>query len=313
MRSLWKTHAPLTAVSLSMVAVLVACGAGLLLDPRIIAGAPAWLKPAKFAASIAIYGFTVTWFLHYLPDWPRTRRIAGWTMAMVSLIEMGTIAMQAWRGTTSHFNVGTTFDRTIFAVMGVAILAIWIASIAVAVALWRQRFADAALGAALRFGMTIAVAGAGMGGLMTRPTEAQLATARATRHVETVGAHTVGGPDGGPGLPGTTWSTAHGDLRVPHFLGLHAMQVLPLVSIVLARSRRISSDDRARLVRVAGASYGALAAILLWQALRGQSIVAPDAATLVALGAWALATIAVAGGRMARAVTSAPLTPLVME
>src|SRR5258708_1633363 len=125
MKSLWKTHAPLTAVSLSMVAVLVAWGAGLPLDPRAIAGAPAWLKPAKFAASIAIYGFTVAWFLSYLPDWPRTRRIAGWTMAIVSLIEMGTIAMQAWRRTKSHFTLGTTFRRTIFAGVGVAIRPPW--------------------------------------------------------------------------------------------------------------------------------------------------------------------------------------------
>jgi hypothetical protein len=314
MRQLWKADAPLTAVSLLMLVVLAACGVGLLVDPRVIAGAPAWLKPAKFAASIAIYGFTVTWFLSYLQDWPRTRRIAGWTMAIVSVIEMGTISMQAWRGTTSHFNIGTTFDRTIFAVMGMAILVLWVASIAVAVALWRQRFADAALGWALRFAMIIAVAGAGMGGLMTRPTEAQLAAARATHHIETVGAHTVGGPDGGPGLPGTTWSTAHGDLRIPHFLGLHAMQVLPLVSIVLARTRRrTSADERARLVRVAAASYAALTAILLWQALRGQSIVAPDAVTLAALAAWLLATIAAGAGRIRRAVTSAALTPLVID
>src|SRR5712692_7753790 len=87
MRSLWKTHAPLTAVSLLMLAALAACGVGLLVDPRAIAGAPAWLKPAKFAASTAIYGFTLVWLFRYLPDWPRTQRIAGWTTAIVFIIE----------------------------------------------------------------------------------------------------------------------------------------------------------------------------------------------------------------------------------
>src|SRR3981189_901546 len=88
MKTLWNAHAPLTAVSLLMLAVLAACGVGLLVDPRLVAGAPAWLKPAKFAASIAIYAATVAWFLSYLPEWPRTRRLAGWTMAIVSLIEI---------------------------------------------------------------------------------------------------------------------------------------------------------------------------------------------------------------------------------
>ena len=314
MTPLWKAHAPLTAVSVLMLVVLAACGVGLLVDPRVIAGAPAWLKPAKFAASIAIYGFTIAWFLSYLPDWPRTRRIAGWIMAVVSLIEIGTISMQAWRGTTSHFNVATAFDRTIFAVMGVAILALWVASMAVAVALWRQRFADAALGWAIRLGLIINIAGAGMGGLMTAPTGAQLAAARATHQIEVVGGHTVGGPDGGPGLPGTKWSTEHGDLRVPHFLGLHAMQVLPAISLVLARARRRSSGgERARLVRAAAASYAVLTALLLWQALRGQSVVAPDAAMLTALAAWALATIAAVAARAGRAATVAAVAPLVLE
>ena len=76
-------------------------------------------------------------------------------------------------------------------------------SVAVAVALWRQRFAERSLGWALRLGMVLTILGAMTGPLMTRPTDQQLANVRAGGRMTTVGAHTVGGPDGGAGLPVT--------------------------------------------------------------------------------------------------------------
>jgi hypothetical protein len=312
MKQLWNTHPTLTAVSLALTAALAAFAAGLVLDPRTIAGAPAWLKPAKFAASLAIYGLTLVWLFRYLPDWPRTRRAAGTITAVVALIEVAAVALQAWRGTTSHFNVGTAFDRTVFAVMGLAIVVQTVASVALVVALWRQRFDDRALGSALRFGMTIAVAGASLGGLMTQPTAAQIDQYRATGRLPIAGAHSVGGPDGGPGLPGVTWSTQHGDLRVPHFLGLHALQAMPLIALGLTvLRRRIGPDARLSLVRVAGVSYAGLTAILVWQALRGQSMVAPDVATMAAMGAWAAATVIAAAMPLRRNAIVPAMTALV--
>ena len=296
MTSLWKTHRTLTAVSVALLAALPFLALGIVVDSRTIAGAPAWLKPAKFAASLGIYGLTLVWAFRFLPDWPRVRRAGGTITAVVALIEVGLITLQAGRGTTSHFNVGTPFDAAVFGTMGTAILIQWIASIAIAVALWRQRFEDRALASALRTGMALAVAGAAIGGMMTRPTPAQIAEARATHHMTVSGAHSIGGSDGGPGIPVTKWSSEHGDLRVAHFLGLHALQMLPLLALGLARMRpRFGDDDRLYLVRVAAGSYAALTVVLLWQALRGQSIVAPDPLTLAVLAAWMAVTALAAG------------------
>jgi len=289
---LWQTDKPLTAVGLLMLVALAGSVAGLWLDPRVITGAPAWLKPAKFAVSIAIYTLTLAWVFTYLPAWRRTRRIVGWTSAVVFVLELVIIDLQAWRGTTSHFNVGTPMDAILFSVMGAAIVVQTLSSVAVAVALWRQQFADRAIGWALRLGLTLTILGAFTGGLMTRPTETQLAEARATGRIAIAGAHTVGAADGGTGIPGTGWSREHGDLRVPHFIGLHALQVLPLVLLAVGR-RTAAERARVQLVMVTTASYASLYGILLWQALRGQSLIAPDAVTAVALLAWAVATAAV--------------------
>jgi hypothetical protein len=287
---LWRGSAPLTAVGVLMIAAAAAAIVGLLVDPRVITGAPAWMKPLKFAVSTAIYSLTLAWIFGYLSAWPRARRIVGWTTAIVFVLEVVVIDAQAWRGTTSHFNVATPLDATIFFVMGGAILLQTFVSVTVAVALWRQPFADRALGWALRLGMILTIAGALTGPLMTRPTAAQLADARAGHRMTISGAHSVGGVDGGPGLPVAGWSREHGDVRVPHFFGLHALQALALTAIALRRWRR-SPTARVKAVLAVAASYATLFFLLLWQALGGQSLVAPDATALTAMAIWAGASL----------------------
>jgi hypothetical protein len=291
---LWQSSPPLTVVGVLMIGAAAAAVVGILVDPRIITGAPAWLKPFKFGASTAIYSLTLAWIFGCLADWPRVRRIVGWTTAVVFVLEVALIDAQAWRGTTSHFNVSTPFNATVFALMGIAILLQTVLSVAVAVALWRQPFADRALGWALRFGMVLTIVGAMTGPLMTRPTAAQLAAARAGEQMTVAGAHSVGGIDGGPGLPITGWSREHGDVRVPHFIGLHAIQVLAILAMGLRRWR-VPDASRVRAIIAIAASYAALFILLLTQALRGQSIVAPDMTTLAVLVSWGVVTLLVIG------------------
>jgi len=246
-------------------------------------------KACEVAVSIAIYVFTLAWAFTLIPGWRKTRRVVGWATAIAMVLEFAIIALQAYRGTTSHFNFSTPLNSVLFVIMGVAIVAQTFISIAVAIAFWRQNFEDPAMGWALRLGMIITIIGALMAGFMTHPTPAQLAAAHAGHGMPIMGAHTVGAPDGGPGLSGTGWSTEHGDLRIPHFIGLHALQVLPLIAFVMRR-RWLSSDTRVRLTLTAAGSYFTLVVLLLVQALRGQPILRPDALTFGLFGAWALVT-----------------------
>jgi len=286
---LWHASPPLTAVGTLMLLAAIASLIGIFVDPRIITGAPAWLKPFKFAVSTAIYSLTLAWVFEWLSDWPRVRRVVGWTTAIVFVLEVAIIDMQAWRGTTSHFNVSTPLNATLFFVMGGAILLQTFVSVAVLVTLWRQRFVDKPLGWALRLGMTLTIAGALTGPLMTRPTPAQLAEAHRNGRITIAGAHTIGGPDGGPGAPLTGWSTRHGDLRIPHFIGLHGLQVLALIAVGLGYWRRPEAV-RVKAMFAAAASYVSLFLLLLWEAMRGQSVMALDAKALAPIAIWAAVT-----------------------
>jgi hypothetical protein len=75
---------------------------------------------------------------------------------------------------------------------------------------------------------------------------------------------------------------------VPHFLGLHALQILPLLTLV---ARRRPERVRVGLVIAAGASYTVLFAVLLWQALRGEPLTHPDALSVGVFAAWATLTV----------------------
>jgi hypothetical protein len=124
---------------------------------------------------------------------------------------------------------------------------------------------------------------------MTTPTEAQLAAGRTAR-ITVAGAHTVGGPDGGAGLPVTGWSRAHGDVRVAHFIGLHAMQLLPAAAWLVGPLG--SATRRRRAVLLMAAGYFTLFAVLLAQALAGQALLQPQGPIAIAFGAWAIAAVA---------------------
>lgn len=283
LRRLWNASPILTITTFVMLAAMFLAIIGIFADPRLITGVPAWLKPAKFGISTAIYAATLAWLYRYLNVWPRFLRAAAWTISLVFIIEIAIIDMQAARGVTSHFNNSTPLDATLFGIMGVAIGILLLASVGIAIALFKQKFQDPVWGWALRLGMTITVIGAASGSVMVGPNANQRLALKNHEPVAAIGAHTVGAPDGGPGIPGLGWSTEHGDLRAPHFVGMHGIQLIPLFTWLFARKRQ-------SMVFIAAASHLALFAILEWQALSGESIIHPDSRVQLTLEVWLGAT-----------------------
>jgi ABA4-like protein len=289
-RQVWAGNRPLALLTLGSGLLLVASMALQLVDGRQVLGAPVWLKPAKFGLSVALAAPVLAWIIGQMASRRGLRRAAAVMTATLTL-ELVIITVQAARGVASHFNSTTAVEATLFGVMGAAITVFWVAQAYLALRAFRHTFASPARTWAIRLGLAATLLGGAVGFLMPRPTPAQLASLRAGQPTTEIGAHGVGVPDGGPGLPGTRWSTEGGDLRVPHFIGLHALQVLPLLAVWFERRRRGGAP--ARPVVAAGVAWIGLVAVTLWQALRGQPVIAPDAATLAAAALVALAALAV--------------------
>ncbi len=116
-RRAWSWHRPLT-IFVGLMAVLAAAAAlGVLMDDRVLGGAPVWLKPFKFAVSFVIYGATIAWIISRLPDRRRWAWILGAIIVVTSVIEMVIIVGQAARGTHSHFNVSTALNAVLWSTM----------------------------------------------------------------------------------------------------------------------------------------------------------------------------------------------------
>ena len=198
-------------------------------DTRLILGLNPWVKPMKFLSSITIFLWTVAWFM---PDTQPNavgsgfsridkRQIVRWTIAPAMLVEIACIILQSARGTSSHFNNTSPFDAIIFGVMGLTIVLNTIAMM-IFLAIIRRDTPPHRAGYiwGIRLGVAIFLLASLQGGLIVGNN-----------------AHTVGAPDGGPGLPFLNWSTSAGDLRVAHFFGMHAMQALPLLGFLLDRAK----------------------------------------------------------------------------
>ena len=210
-------------IGAAMMLTFIVCALLSIGDQRLILGINPWIKPMKFLISVTIFLWTVAWFM------PETRssgasglsRTVRWIIGPAMIIEMVCIILQAARGVTSHYNHATVFDDLIFSVMGMTIL---VNTIAMTIFLWSIRRDTPPQRAGYIWGIR-----AGVAIFLLASLEGVV--------LVTNGAHTVGAPDGGPGLPFVNWSTGYGDLRVAHFFGMHALQALPLLGFFLDKAK----------------------------------------------------------------------------
>lgn len=207
-----------------MLAGIMAIGIGV--DPRSFGGAPVWLKPTKFALSLALHALTLAWFMGYVRPgfargWPG--RVIVVMVVSASLFEMAYIAWRASRGEASHYNYDTVASSVLYSLMGLAAVLLIAAAAILAVGVTRG---DQAIGRPYRLSIIL---GLGLSFAISLIVGFVLASGQG---------HWIGGDQtDATGLPLVGWSTTGGDLRFAHFIGLHIMQGLPLIGLACNRLR----------------------------------------------------------------------------
>lgn len=231
----------------------IGCGVGLLLDDRMLMGINVWIKPLKFTISTGIYILTVG-FLITLYPFSKTkkhiiRNLVSWTLLMEILI----IIVQGARGVKSHYNQSSAQDGILFAMMGLLIMVnVLVMAFFIIETLRLKLNTTKSVQWSILLGWVIVLFGSWIGGQMI----AQLS-------------HNVGVADGGAGLPLLNWSTIAGDLRVAHFFGLHAIQLIPLFAYALSGKWKVPQVAQIISVTLTGLLYAGWVGYTFYQAKQG--------------------------------------------
>jgi hypothetical protein len=303
LKSAWVFNPTLTIFTLASVLLTLIGALGMLIDPRIVLGMPNWAKSTKFGISLSLYGASLLWMLPMITRWPRLVRFVATGIGATLLFEIVLLVVQASRGVPMHFNISTPLNTALWGAMSFTIVVFWLFTALGIVLLLFQKLPSRLLAWSVRLGLLLTLIGFTEGFLMSSPNAPQRAALEAGQQLDLIGAHTVNGFDGGPGLPFAGWSTNHGDLRIGHFAGIHAAQIIPLLGILLLRRREkwLREGHRLALVAIGAGGYLGLVALVTWQALRDQPLLQPDVLTFGALAGLLAITLAAGGATLLHA------------
>ncbi len=209
----------------------------------------AFIKPMKFFFSVWLFCFTMGWLVFELQQ-PSIANSYNIMVVIVMSFELVIITWQAANGRLSHFNVLSALYSSLFTLMGIAISVLTAWTLFIGYQFFTVQPATIPLGYlwGIRLGIICFVIFAFEGGMMG----AKLS-------------HTIGAADGSEGLPIVNWSKHYGDLRIAHFFGMHALQLLPLAGYFIFK--------KPSSIIAVSAIYFVLVSLLLVRAIKGLPLV----------------------------------------
>ena len=215
-------------------------------DARTIRDVGIWIKPMKFMAATAIFAWTSVWVVMLSRSAVAAVNVWGWIAALListSLFEVVYITYQATQGGGSHYNTSTPLNAALFALMGIAALALVSSQAWLAWEIWKRRTQEySVITLAVVIGLSFTFLFSAISGFL------------------------LGGnqPPPGQGLPFLGWHL-FADIRPAHFVGVHAQQFIPLIGLLAVR---FAGKHAKRTLVVCAVLYA-----LLWVVLTGFSFV----------------------------------------
>ncbi len=237
-----------------LVAIILAIYAPF--NSKEVLGLNSMIKPIKFCLSIWIYQWTMAYLLFYVNNQQRVKWYA-YLSVFVMIFELSVIIGQAFLGGLSHFNQTASLGGILYALMGVLIVWLTTATLVLTLRFIFQKSYSIAVPFALsiKIGLFLFVVFSFFGGYMS-----------------VLNTHNVGGPMGESGLPILNWSTLYGDLRVAHFFGIHALQVIPIAGYFIAE--KTTEEGKAKsYVWLIALIYFAFVTALAVQSLMGNPFI----------------------------------------
>lgn len=208
----------------------------------------AWYKPFKFAFSTFLFAWAMAWYCYYLPNF--NIKVFNWSVIILLGFEIFYIALQASKGQLSHYNLSTPVYAALYSMMALAASLVTLYTAYVGLLFFTNSFPELPnyYVWAIRLGIIIFVIfsfeGFAMGSRLN---------------------HSVGALNDNSNWFVFGWSKTVGDLRVAHFIGMHALQVLPILSYYVLK--------KAKLTVGLSLVYGLLALLTLIQALQERPLV----------------------------------------
>ncbi|PJZ47261.1 hypothetical protein [Leptospira brenneri] len=241
----------------------------LFLDTRTLLGTQIWIKPLKFTLSVGLYSFTTAWVMFiFLNDWKYSYR-TQMILTITSFIEIVFITLQAARGEASHFNISTLWNQIVFSVMGTSISIFWLFHLWVGYQIFRKKAIPHSVKESLVWGLGIAGFAMIIAFFMTSPRPEQLESMK-QGIFQTSGSHNFGTGDPGKEIFFFGWSTKLGDMRVPHFFGMHVMQIFVFLSAYLMK--KVDSVQNQITTRFTGILFLLITVFMVIQTLNGESV-----------------------------------------